>query len=341
MKKRTGAVCAAPVRFQPSATRMSSVKTTIVPTANDQALARRGQPRAWRRLKRNLTPYLFLAPFFIGFVVFLVYPLIYAFNLSLYRTRLVGGTTFVGLENYARAMSDGKFWEGVRNVLTFGAIQIPIMLGFALVFALILDGKIIKYKTIFRLGFFLPFAVPSVVAALIWGYLYGQSFGPAAQIARALGVPPPIFLTAAGILPAIANIATWQYTGYNMLILYAALQAIPQELYDAARVDGASTWQIATRVSIPLITPALILTIIFSLIGTLQLFNEPRVLRDIAPSVISLNFTPNLYVYNLAFGNRQFDYSAAIAFTLALVTSVLAGIILYFSYRSGQEEELA
>lgn len=311
---------------------MSAVHTTTV-SANDQVLARGSQSRAARRIKRNLTPYLFLAPFLIGFIVFLVYPLFYALNLSLYRTRLVGGTTFVGLENYARAMTDEKFWQGVQNVLTFGAMQIPVMLGFALVFALLLDGNLITRKTIFRLGFFLPFAVPSVVAALIWGYLYGQSFGPAAQIARALGWQPPIFLTPAGILPAIANIATWQYTGYNMLILYAALQAIPQELYDAAKVDGASSFQIAWRIKIPLIAPALILTIIFSIIGTLQLFNEPTVLRAVAPTVISANFTPNSYVYSLAFGNRQFDYSAAIAFTLALVTAVLAGIVLLITTR--------
>ncbi len=313
------------------------MNTKAVPSTNDYAQTHRGPSRTWRRLRHNLTPYLFLAPFLIGFIVFLVYPLFYALNLSLYRTKLVGGTAFVGLENYARALSDDKFWEGVRNVLTFGAMQIPMMLGFALAFALILDGNLINRKTIFRLGFFIPFAVPSVVAALIWGYLYGQSFGPAAQIAKALGWEPPIFLTPTGILPAIANIATWQYTGYNMLILYAALQAIPQELYDAAKVDGASGFQIAWRIKIPMIAPALILTIIFSIIGTLQLFNEPRVLAVIAPTVISANFTPNSYVYNLAFSNRQFDYSAAIAFTLALVTAVLAGIVLLITTRREQE----
>lgn len=302
--------------------------TTVRSAGVDVSAARGADARRWRRIRQNLIPYLFLAPFLIGFAVFLVYPLIYALNTSLYRTRLVGGTAFVGLENYARAFADAQFWEGVRNVLTFGAIQIPIMLGLALVFALILDSTLVRHKTIFRLGFFLPFAVPSVVAALIWGYLYGQSFGPFTQIARALNVPPPIFLTASGIIPAIANIATWQYTGYNMLILYAALQAIPQELYDSAKVDGANGWQTAWHIRIPMIFPGLVLTVIFSIIGTLQLFNEPRVLTTVAPSVIGANFTPNLYVYSLAFANRQFDYSAAIAFTLALVTGVFAGLLL-------------
>lgn len=315
-----------------------SIKSTTARSADsDLAFASSARARRWRRFRQNLVPYLFLSPFLIGFIVFLVYPLIYALNTSLYRTRLVGGTAFVGLENYVRAVTDNKFWEGVQNVLTFGVIQIPIMLGLALLFALILDSTLVKRKTIFRLGFFLPFAVPSVVAALIWGYLYGQSFGPMAQIARALNLPPPVFLTPSAIIPAIANIATWQYTGYNMLILYAALQSIPHELYDAAKVDGASVWQTAWYIRIPMIFPAVVLTMVFSLIGTLQLFNEPRVLTAIAPTVISANFTPNLYVYNLAFSTRQFDYSAAIAFTLALVTGVLAGLLLLGTRRREAE----
>jgi multiple sugar transport system permease protein len=263
----------------------------------------------------------------------MVYPLVYALSLSLYRTKIIGGMSFIGLENYARAFQDPAFWEGVQNVLVFGLMQIPVMLGLALLLALLLDSEIVQRRAIFRLGYFLPFAVNSVVAALIWGYLYGQSFGPIAQIARALEMQPPLFLTPSGIIPAIANIATWQFTGYNMLIMYAALKAIPHELYEAARVDGASGWQIALKIRIPLIAPAVILTAIFSIIGTLQLFNEPRVLRTIAPTVVKQNFSPNLYVYTLAFQNRQFDYSAAIAFSLALVTAVLTSLVLFFTYR--------
>jgi len=286
-----------------------------------------------QRFKRKLVPYLFLFPFMLGFAVFMVYPLIYALNLSLYRNKMVGGLAFVGLENYVKAFQDPNFWEGIRNVLTFGLIQIPVMLGLALLFALLLDGKLIRYQTIFRLGYFLPFAVPSVVAALIWGYFYGQSFGPIAQIAKALHLDPPLFLTASGIIPSIANITTWQYTGYNMLIIFAALKGVPEELYEAARVDGASDVQIALRIRIPIIMPAILLTFIFSIIGTLQLFNEPNILRFVAPTAMNSRFTPNLYVYNLAFSNRQFDYSAAIAFTLAIVTAVLSSLVLLATYR--------
>jgi multiple sugar transport system permease protein len=175
--------------------------------------------------------------------------------------------------------------------------------------------------------------VPSVVAALMWGYLYGQAFGPIAQIFKALGLEPPAFVTPQAVIPALANISTWQWTGYNMLILFAALKAIPGELYEAARVDGATGRQVATRIKIPLIAPALLLTFIFSIIGTLQLFNEPNVLRANAPSVLTPNFTPNMYIYFLAFGNRQFDYAAAIAFSLAVIIAGLSALVLFFSYR--------
>lgn len=311
---------------------MSLIKTTM-PGSPAQQQKKSGVWFWWKRIEKNATPYLFLTPFLIGFILFLVYPLIYAFNLSMYRNRLIGGITFVGLDNYVKAFTDQSFWEGVRNVLVFGAMQIPVMLGLALLFALLLDGKLIRRQTIFRLGFFLPFAVPSVVAALMWGYLYGQSFGPIAQIATALHLQPPQFLTPTGIIPSIANISTWQYTGYNMLILFAALKGVPDELYEAAKVDGASDWQIALRIRIPIIMPAIALTAIFSIIGSLQLFNEPNILGAVAPTVMNSHFTPNIYVYNLAFSNRQFDYSAAIAFTLAIVTAVASSLVLIGAFR--------
>jgi multiple sugar transport system permease protein len=312
---------------------MPSVDTSV-PSASIAADSFRVRSaRRWRRMRRRSTPYLFLTPFLIGFAVFFIFPLIYALNLSIFRTKIVGGRTFVGLDNYVRAFQDPTFWTGIRNVLSFGIIQVPVMLGLALAAALLLDSGIIRRQSVMRLAYFLPFAVPGVVAALLWGYLYGQRFGPIAQIARGLGLAPPQFLTQGAIIPALANIATWQYTGYNMLIMYAALKAIPPELYEAARVDGASGLQIARSIRIPLILPAILLTFIFSIIGTLQLFSEPQILGTIAPSAVGPNFTPNLYVYTLAFQNRQFDYSAAIAFSLAIVTAVLSALVLVFVYR--------
>jgi multiple sugar transport system permease protein len=279
--------------------------------------------RARRRpLTSGLVPLLFLAPFLLLFACFLIAPLAYALRMGLYADRLVGGSVYVGTKNFARALHDGFFYEGLRHMALFGLVQIPVMIGLALLFALVLDGRAVWLPGLFRLAFFLPFAVPTVVAALMWGYLYGPSFGPFADIAHDLGVRAPGFLTEGGMLPSLGNIVTWEWTGYNMVILFAALKAIPPDLTEAAAVDGATPWQTARYVRIPLIGPALVLTIVFSIIGTLQLFNEPRVMNDIAPDVIGTHYTPNLYAYNLAFSGQQFNYAAAVSFVLGAVVFV-------------------
>jgi multiple sugar transport system permease protein len=277
----------------------------------------------WRR--QAWVPYLFLLPFMVLFVTFLVLPLFYALGISVFETRLVGGTAFVGLENYLRAFGDANFWQGVRRMVLFGIFQVPIMLGLALVFALVLDSGTVWLRNLFRLGFYLPYAVPSVVAALIWGYLYGPSFGPFTQLAELLNFPAPNFLSDTWMLASIANIVTWTFTGYNMIIMYAALQSLPAELDDAAAVDGAKGWQIALYIKVPLIRAAIYLTVIFSIIGTLQLFTEPRIMFAIAPQVIGDHYTPNLYAYTLAFTNQEYNYSAAISF-------VLGAVVVVFSY---------
>ena len=169
-----------------------------------------------------------------------------------------------------------------------------------------------------RLLIFMPYAVPAVVATLMWGYLYGADFGPLAQIARSVGFGTPDFLSPENILGSMMNIVTWEFVGYNMIIMYAALRSIPSELYEAAEIDGAGQFRLAWSVKIPAIRPAILLTVIFSIIGTFQLFAEPSLLNAIAPDAITNAFTPNYYAYNLAFINQELNYAAAIAFLLGL-----------------------
>ena len=224
---------------------------------------------------RKLAPYLFLAPFLLLFIAFIVAPLVYAFYMSLFRDTLVGGRQFAGAASYIKVAGDAKFWGGVWNLVLFGIVQVPIMLGLALLFAIVLDRGQVYAKGVFRLGFFLPYAVPSVIATIIWGYLYGPTFGPFTQMAKAFNLPPPDFLSPGAMIFSLANIVTWEYVGYNMVIYYAALKAIPSDLAEASRIDGASSWQFARLIQLPLLWPAILLTIIFSINGTLQLFNEP------------------------------------------------------------------
>jgi multiple sugar transport system permease protein len=281
---------------------------------------RRGSP-SYQTIarRRRMAIFGFLAPFGLLFLLFYVIPIGYAAYQSLFVIEREGPfgapeQVFGGLQNYTRALQDGAFVDSVLRMLLFGIVQVPIMLGLALALALVLDSTVGALKRFFRLSYFAPYAVPTVIAAIMWGFLYVPTLSGVD-----LGIDP---LSSGSVLWSIANIVTWTYLGYNMIILFAALQAIDRDLYEAARVDGAGGWTVALRIKVPLIRDALILTGVFSIIGTLQLFNEPQVLRNITTS-ISSTYTPNLVVYSAASAN-QFNYAAAIAFLLALVTGVLS-----------------
>jgi len=282
--------------------------------------------------KRSAGP-LFVAPFMLLFLLLFLTPLGYAAYLSLFQERLIGGTAFVGLDNYVQAFKDSQLLHGVGRVALFFAIQVPVMLALALLLALALDSGLLRLARVVRLGVFVPYAVPSVVAALMWGYLYGPDFGPFAEVARELGLPVPDFLSGTWMLGSLANIVTWEFTGYNMIILYAALRTIPTELYEAAAMDGAGAWRIARSVKLPALRPALLLCLLFSVIGSFQLFNEPSLLAKIAPDVITSDYTANLYAYSLAFTGQQVNYAATVSFLLGLVIVIASYAVLLTANR--------
>ncbi|PKQ27146.1 MAG: sugar ABC transporter permease [Actinobacteria bacterium HGW-Actinobacteria-4] len=277
--------------------------------------------------KQTLVAYGFILPFFAVFAAMFVAPLAYSGYLSLYVNRLVGGVSFVGLENYARAFEDSRFLEGLGRTALILVTQVPIMLGLALFFALALDSGRARGSRTLRLLIFLPYAVPGVIAVLMWGYIYGQSFGLIAQISSGVGLPSINLLSDELILFAIMNIITWAFVGYNMIVMYAALKSIPGELYEAAEIDGAGQWRLAWSVKIPMIRPAILLTTIFSIIGSFQIFNEPKLLVEIAPTGITQGFTPNYYAFNLAFVNQDVSYAAAIAFLLGFVIMIVSYVV--------------
>jgi multiple sugar transport system permease protein len=267
------------------------------------------------------------------FLLLFLAPLGYAAYLSLFQERLIGGTVFVCLDNYVKALGDDQFLGGVGRVALFFLIQVPVMLLLALLFALALDSGLLRLAKVIRLGIFVPYAVPSVVAALMWGYLYGPGFGPFAQLGRNLDVSVPDSLSEGWMLGSLANIVTWEFVGYNMIILYAALRTIPQELYQAAAMAGAGAWRIAWSIKLPALRPALLLTLLFSVIGSFQLFNEPSLLMKIAPDVITSSYTANLYAYSLAFTGQQVNYAATISFLLGLVIVVASYAVLLTANR--------
>ncbi|WP_062521779.1 carbohydrate ABC transporter permease [Demequina silvatica] len=304
--------------------------TTVDAPVSQTARAKPARGKA----RHSAVGYLFVLPFMILFVAMVLVPLGYSAYLSLFEEKLIGGEAFVGLKNFTEALTDQAFLGGVGRMALFLVIQVPIMLGLALFLALAIDSGRARASRSARLLAFMPYAVPGVVATLMWGYLYGPDFGPIAQAFEALGLTPPDMLGESGILGSMMNIVTWEYVGYNMIIMYAALRSIPTELYEAASIDGASQIRIALSIKIPAIRPAIILTVIFSVIGTFQLFNEPALLDAIAPVVITNGFTPNFYAYNVAFVNQDVNYAAAIAFLLGLVIAVISYVVQLSSQRA-------
>lgn len=281
--------------------------------------------RPRRRAAR--TAYVFLTPFLLVFAISIALPLLYALGISLFKRQLIGGTSFVGFDNYARALTDPLLLEGLGRVLLFLAIQVPIMLLIAMLAALAIDSGRLAGSPVVRIGLFLPYAIPAVVAALMWGYIFGGQFGLAGQVFGFLGLNAPDFLGPQLMLASIGNIVTWSFVGYNMLIFYAALRTVPTEVYEAAAIDGAGEFRKAWSIKVPALRPALALTVIFSIIGSLQLFNEPSILQALRPSVITTSYTPNLYAYSLAFTGGQTNYAAAVAVIVGGLTATIAYVV--------------
>lgn len=266
----------------------------------------------------------FIAPFGLLFMLVYIIPIMYAAYLSLFQQKLIGGNTFTGLANYAKLFRDTQFWDGVGRVFWFTLIQVPVMLIFAMALALALDSKRLHGTKFMRVSIFLPYAVPAVVSTLMWGFMLGAKYGLFGSLNNALGTDLNPFAPSTTLI-SIGVMVTWAFTGFNMLIFYAVLKAVPRELYEAAALDGANEFQVVRKIKLPALRSSLVIAIIFSIIGTFQIFNEPQILPSIvANSGITTHYTPNLYAYNLAFTGSQQGYAAALALVMAAITIAVA-----------------
>ncbi|WP_257467598.1 carbohydrate ABC transporter permease [Bifidobacterium pseudolongum] len=280
-----------------------------------------------------------MLPFVLLFLLVFIVPIIYAIYSSFFQQVATGGgaygggelvNKFVGLENFTYVVTSGTFWAGMGRVLLYTLIQVPIMIISALVLAMLLDSLIVKHVSGFRLGYFLPYAIPGVIASIIWVYLYNGQISPIVKGLAALGVNVDFFANNV-VLASMVNITTWTFTGYNMLIFLSALQAIPHELYEAARIDGANGWQIAMKVKLPNVRGAALLAMLLSIVGTIQLFNEPQVMQTADPA-ISFSYTPMMMAFNTSRGflTPKGDGPAnAIAIVMAVIAGLLAMIYAF------------
>jgi multiple sugar transport system permease protein len=302
--------------------------------------------RPWK-FPKALKPYLMLAPGIVLFLAFMAAPIVYTFALSFQKKQVIGlglgagaqGRAWAGLSNYVGSLTDPEFLASIGRVLLYGAILVPFMLGFALLFALLLDSKRSRAKSFSRTSIFLPYAVPAVISSLLWGFLYLPSVSPFYYLTTKLGWNIPEILSPHGVIFAIANIAFWGGVGFNMIVMYTSLKAVPGEIYEAARIDGCSELQIALWIKIPIITPSLVMTALFSMIATLQVFAEPTTLRPLTNS-LSTSWSPLMLVYRDAFLRDDIYSAAATSVIIAMATFVISFVFLRLVQRRafGQED---
>ncbi|HZR49350.1 MAG TPA: sugar ABC transporter permease [Streptosporangiaceae bacterium] len=286
---------------------------------------------AWinRRDRRGIW---FVVPFLVGFVLFMVVPLGYAIYTSLYTSKLIGGTVFSGASNYTQTLQSSDFWNGVIRVVIYAAIQIPVMLAIAFFFACVFDLGVAKFGRTFRTIFFIPFAVPAVVGAVMWSFLLEPQFGPVVHLANAFGFSNTNFFSSSLLLPSIIVIVIWEWTGYNMVILYTALKSVPRDVVEAAILDDTPLWKIILRIKLPMVRPAIVMLVFLNLIGALQLFTEPQILEYFQQGAVSVNYTPAYFIYQTAIAADETNLAAAMAVILAVVIVLISAVSLVFRF---------
>jgi multiple sugar transport system permease protein len=278
----------------------------------------RASTGVWRSIREsNPIGYLFTLPYVIFFAVFTAYPLGFAFYLTVHDWNIVRAVRpFVGMRNYERLLGDELFWKALLNTGVFLVVHIPLQIVVALLLSVILNQQL-RARGFFRVAFFLPFVTSGAIISLVWLRLYADDGILNAYLSQ-LGLGPVGWLSDPSVaMTSIAVMATWKNVGYYLMIFLAALQAIPEQLYEEATLNGATPWQRFRYITFPLLNPAFILVVILSTIGGFSLFVEPFVMTGGGPLDATLSLV--LYLYQQAFQFLRMGYAAAIGVVLALM----------------------
>lgn len=284
-----------------------------------------------------------MTPFLILLVTVFLIPVAAAVWLSFFSDDQPGlgfgpeRTVFVGLRSYTAVLTDPTFIGSLGLVALYCLIYIPLMVigALALALALLLDSGVVRLRAWAQLGLFLPHAVPGIIAALIWLYLYTPGLSPVIDLLDKGDITIDL-LGVHTVLPSIVNIALWSNLGYNMVIFYAALQAVPREVIEAAVVDGAGPVRTALQVKAPLVRSSIVMVAMFTLIWAMQLFTEPMLLSQSSP-MINSRFSPSMYIYDAAFTRNNYGLAAAASVILLLCTVALSYGVTRWTNRSQKE----
>lgn len=297
-----------------------ATRTPVQPAQPVSAAPARTNPFRWRP-DQQWEGYIFLLPSFVGFLIFVAMPVVVSLLLSFVDWNLLRSPEWVGLSNYRQLLlRDPVFWRVVRNTVYFMVTIVPLQLAFGLVLATMLN-QAIRGKLVYRVIYFMPVVTTIVAGAIVFQFLLNRDFGP---ISRAIfwlgdvtgtGIQPPDFLNSTRwARPSVVLLTLWKNTGFTMVIYLAALQGVPQELYDAAQVDGASSTQRFFRITLPLVSPTTFFLLIIQMIGAFQLFTEAYTMTRGGPAQATL--TVVYYIYQNAFQFGRMGKASAIAWFL-------------------------
>ncbi|WP_306970800.1 carbohydrate ABC transporter permease [Streptomyces afghaniensis] len=291
---------------------------------------RRRRDRLSRRWQRDIrwSPYAFVSPFFLLFIAFGLFPLIYTGWASLHQVELTAPTdmNWVGLRNYARIFDDEFFWNAAKNTLTIGIISTVPQLLMAMGIAHILNYKL-RASTFFRVAMLAPYATSIAAASLVFVLLFGRDYGMINWALDMVGINPVDWQNDKWFSQiAVSSIIIWRWTGYNALIYLAAMQAIPQDLYESAALDGASRWQQFIHVTLPALRPTILFTCVVSTIGASQVFGEPLLFdanQGTSGGAEHQFQTLGLYLYEQGWVAHHLGRASAIAWTMFLILIVI------------------
>ncbi len=309
---------------RPAAGRRSAQSARTVPTAA-------GRRMSSPEYSRSGAAGWFMAPFFLLFALVTLAPIGYAAWLSLFRAEQSGlgfggaRQVFSGIGNYTKALSDPLFLASFRHVAVYCLLYIPVMASGALVLALLLDSALARARRFFQIAFYLPHAVPGLIAAMIWLYLYTPGLSPVLDVLDSAGISWNFFGRDEALL-SVVNVSAWQWMGYNMIIFYAGLQAVPRETLEAATMDGAGAVRTAFHVKVPSIRPTIILTVLFTCVGAVQLFDAPQLLQ-LRATEMGESWSPTMYIFSAAFKGHDYGLAAASALLLALVAGAASYVV--------------
>jgi len=271
--------------------------------------------------QRRAAPYIFVAPFLILFAVFMFYPFVQSISLAFRATYGPKSNVFTGLDNFRFLIHDGDFWTAVKNTATYAFFSVFVQLPLSLSLALLLNRRWVKGRNLFRLAFFSPYLVGQVFVAILFSMIFAPRFGllnRGLDAVTGFGLETEWLTNPRLVMPALVLTALWLYVGYNMIFFLAALQAVDPDLYDAAQVDGADSWQQFLNVTLPGIKPVAIFVVLMSTIGSFQLFELAFVLLE-GPGPNNSGLTIVMYLFQTGFETGDLGYASAIGWTLVLI----------------------